>query len=536
MTRTLAILCAAILAAMATASTAYAAALAATPAAPAAERPAPKPEPRLGTNLSGPADWNTELPFVDAFRMSRPWISQKKGAGWGKGPELALDARGWVTRLEPDCFAETPLCTIEKGHYPSGDYTVLYDGEGTIEFNSPAKIVSREAGKIVVTIDSSRGGFFLKLAASNPQNYVRNIRVIMPGFAETYRQNPFHPVFLKRWQGMACLRFMDWMETNGSKIAKWSDRPTPEDATFSSRGVALEWMIDLSNRLQADPWFCMPHLADDDYVRQFAKMVKERLDPKRKVYIEYSNEVWNGMFLQSRWAGEEGKKRGFAEKPWEAAWKFTGYRSVQIFKIWEEVFGGRERLVRVLPSQGANAYVSRQVVEFQEAWKQADALAIAPYITCNVPMEGKGLTAAEVEKWTVDQALDFMETKALPESTRWIKEQKRVADQYGLKLVVYEGGQHMVGVGGGENNEAMTRLFHAANAHKRMGDIYRLHLEAWTKEGGDLFCNFSSVSQWSKWGSWGVMPFYDDDPAKYPKFMALLRWGKQCGQPVNVPE
>ena len=34
-------------------------------------------QPRLGINLNGPADWNTELPFVDVFRLSRPWISQR---------------------------------------------------------------------------------------------------------------------------------------------------------------------------------------------------------------------------------------------------------------------------------------------------------------------------------------------------------------------------------------------------------------------------------------------------------------------------
>ena len=48
-------------------------------------------QPRLGINLPGPADWSTELPFVDVFRQSRVWISQKQGASWGKGPELALD-------------------------------------------------------------------------------------------------------------------------------------------------------------------------------------------------------------------------------------------------------------------------------------------------------------------------------------------------------------------------------------------------------------------------------------------------------------
>jgi hypothetical protein len=128
-----------------------------------------------------------------------------------------------------------------------------------------------------------------------------------------------------------------------------------------------------------------------------------------------------------------------------------------------------------------------------------------------------------------------METKALPESIKWIAGQKKIADKYGLKLVCYEAGQHMVGVGGGENSEAMTKLFHTANAHPRMGEIYAKYLKAWQDAGGDMFCNFSSIGAWSKWGSWGVMQYYDDDPAKAPKLMALLRWAKEQGQKVNLP-
>jgi hypothetical protein len=262
-------------------------------------------------------------------------------------------------------------------------------------------------------------------------------------------------------------------------------------------------------------------------------MVKARLAPQRKAYVEYSNEVWNGMFAQSKYAGEQGIKLGFAEKPWEAAWRYTAYRSVQIFKIWEEVLG-KDRLVRVLPSQGANPYVSERVVEFQDAYKQADALAIAPYVTCNVTRQGKP-SAAEVEKWTVDEALDYMEQKALPESVRWIKGQKKVADKFGLKLVAYEGGQHMVGVGGVENNETITRLLHAANRHARMGQVYQKYYDAWTAEGGDLFCYFSSTGSWSKWGSWGLLEWFDEDPAKSPKFMATMGWAKQRGQKVDAP-
>ncbi|MGE0758030.1 MAG: hypothetical protein AB7O38_13460 [Pirellulaceae bacterium] len=250
-------------------------------------------ESRVGINLAGPADWMTELPFVDVFRTSRPWISQRERAGWGQGPALELDDWGWVKKLEPGCYAETMLCTIRDGHYPSGVYMVLYEGEGTLDAGQNCRVVEREAGRLRLAVDTARGGFSLRLRATNSDNYVRRIRVIMPGFEETWERDPFHPAFLKRWQGLTCYRFMDWMHTNGSEVRRWADRPTLDHATFSRRGVALEWMIELCNRQRIAPWFCMPHQADDDYVRRFARMVHERLNASLPAYIEYSNEVWN---------------------------------------------------------------------------------------------------------------------------------------------------------------------------------------------------------------------------------------------------
>ncbi len=496
----------------------------------------PQPNPRLGINLAGPADWNTELPFVDVFRLARKWVSQTKGQPWGKGPELTLDEHGWVKKLEPNCWAETPICTIRGGHYPPGQYTVLYDGKGKIEFFNAAKIIASEPGKISINADPNKGGFHLKITQTDPDDYIRNIRVIMPGFLETCQDNPWHPVFLARWKGMACLRFMDFMHTNNSTISTWADRPKLSDATFTTKGIPLELLIDLANRLNTDPWFCIPHLADDDYVRNFAQMVKNRLNPDLKIYIEYSNEVWNGQFKQHHYAGQKGQELGFAEKPWEAAWRYTAYRSVQIFNIFEEVFGSADRLIRVLPTQAANPYVSERILEFQDAYKHADALAVAPYISFNIHPQAPVNPTAEVQNWTLDQLLDYVETKSLPQSIGWIQRQKHTADKFGLKLIAYEAGQHLVGVAGGENNETVTALLHKANAHPRMGKIYEKYLTAWTDAGGDLLCHFSSVSRWSKWGSWGLLQHYDDDPAKSPKFTAVLNWAASLNQPVNLPK
>ena len=497
----------------------------------------PDAPPRLGINLAGPADWMTELPFVDVFRTARPWISQKKGAGWGQGPELEIDEFGWVKRLEPGCYAEAMLCTISDGHYPAGTYTVLYEGEGKLDFAKNATIKQAEPGRILIDVDSSRGGFSLQLLETNPENPVRAIHVIMPGFEQTWREDPFHPVFLKCWKGFACFRFMDWMHTNGSEIARWDDRPTLQHATFSKRGVALEWMIALCNRQRIDPWFCMPHLADDDFIRRFATMVKEGLEPSRKIYIEYSNEVWNGQFAQSRYAGEQGVKLGLGpkERPWEAGWHFTAVRSMEIFRIWEDVFGGHDRFVRVLPVQSGVGAVADGVCGFREAAKHADAMAGAPYMSYSIGRGKSKDLGEQMRDWTVEQMLDHFEKTGFAESLERMAKDRASADRHGLKLIAYEGGQHMVAfVKGRELTEKLSATMHACNRHPRMGELYTRYYDEWARLGGGAFAVFSSIGRFSNHGAWGLAEFYDSDPADYPKLDATLRWAKEHGQEVAL--
>lgn len=63
-------------------------------------------------------------------------------------------------------------------------------------------------------------------------------------------------------------------------------------------GVALEYIISLCNELDAAPWINVPHLADDDYVTKLATMLRDKLRPDVKVYVEHSNEAWNAAFPQ----------------------------------------------------------------------------------------------------------------------------------------------------------------------------------------------------------------------------------------------
>ncbi len=482
-------------------------------------------EPVMGINLAGLCDWNSELPFVDVFRETRQWVSQRAGEGWGKGPELELDENGWVKKLEEDCWAEVPLCTIPDGHYPAGIYTVMYDGKGKLEFGN-AKIVSEQDGIIEIDVDAKNGSFWVRIKETDSQDYIRNIRVYLPGYAsETSRAETgiWNPEFLNRWKGMKIFRTMDWQATNGSKLKVWSDRPRVEEAVYSRAGMPYELICDFINHTRADLWICVPDDVDDEFVRNLATLLKTELDSQKKIYVEYSNEVWNSQFEQNHRAAQKGRALGMAESDWEAAWLYTARRSVEIFSIFEDVFGGTERLIRLLPSQSANPYVSEQIVKFEDAWKHADALAIAPYIGWSVSADEKD----EAIGLGLDGVLDRLENKILPETIDIMKKQKELADKYGLALVAYEAGQHLVGLWVANDDENLNNIMISANKSERMGEIYEKYFKAWEDIGGAAMCHFSSVGGWSKWGSWGLIQYADETTKDSPKYRATLEWAEK---------
>lgn len=492
---------------------------------------------QLGINLAGIADWSTEFPFVDLFKQSRAWfVEGKQPADSG----LTLDADGWITQLPLGTVASTIVSVLGNSHFPSGDYVILYDGEGVIKVpNQLYKSV--KPGRIVVNVYGEKGIFRLDISKVNPQNYIKNIRVVPIAQEETYLKHRWNPTFLARWSGVACLRFMDFMATNNAQLVTWKDRAKPSNASFASMGVPLEWLVDLANELNCDAWFCMPHKADDDYIKQFALYVKDNLKPNLRAWVENSNEVWNGAFQQNKDAAIAGQRLDFSQDSGKAALRYYAYRSVQIFKIWTDVYKRHDRFVRVLAAQAAYSPVAEEILSFKDAASHADVLAIAPYVSFNVPVssneqvgDDKRFNDKAVSTWSLDQLFEHINKVSLPESVQWVKNNKKIADEYGLKLVAYEAGQHLAGFGGAENNERLTNLLLSANADARMGEIYTQSLLMWAENGGDLTCSYSSVGSWSKWGSWGLLQNHDDAPQISPKFVASVKWAISRGQKMAI--
>jgi hypothetical protein len=248
--------------------------------------------------------------------------------------------------------------------------------------------------------------------------------------------------------------------------------------------------------------------------------VNANLDPSLNVFIEYSNEVWNGMFSQNRYAREKGVARKLDENIYHAGWRYYSERSVEIFRIWEQVFGGDDRLVRVMATQTDDPWMSNLLLSHKDAWKHTDVLAVAAYF--GVEMDKAG--APDLHKLSQEQLIEHVSKVQLPRLLVKLKKNREVASKYDLPLVAYEGGQHFVGIGDDVNDPKIKALFTGVNRNPAIERLYDELYHGWKHIGGTLFVHYASPSLYSKWGSWGIKEYLYEPREQAPKYDATMRF------------
>lgn len=474
----------------------------------------------LGVNLSGIQSYTTAFPFLDVFKSSSSWVSGH-GDVWDDGRRINVDEAGWVRSLAPGQVVHSVF--IASGiRVPAGQYVVEYEGEGEIVYQEGARLVEHAQGRDVIEVDPEHGNCYLDIISLNPQNYLRNIGIRLP--VQAPAGETFNPVFLERIANFKTLRFMCWMlGDNPEQVGQqtWGERPKLGDARWSERGVPLEVMIDLSNRIGADPWISLPHQADDDYIRHFVELVRDKLDPKLKIYVEHSNEVWNSTFSSYAYASERGIALGLSTDPYEARWRYHVRRSREIFAIFEELLG-RSRIVRVLAAQQDGPFEAEQMLAYEETPKHIDALAIGAYFGVEL---GLPESQSRMQQMTVDDLFHELETVTLPRAMQYVSENAAIAARYQVPLVAYEGGQHLSSIMSGIDDPAINELFDAANRDPRMGRLYSRLLEEWnTVSGGGLFLHLNECDRMGPYGRWGLLESIDQPRSEAPKYDAVMRW------------
>lgn len=589
----------------------------------AGEMPALSFEPSLGINTEAPQGGvdtaGMPMPFADIFRTARPFAELSD-------TQTTFDENGWPIKFADNVnFARTKLLQgALADSIPEGLYTVIYDGEGTLEFGSAGSVndVKKISGENKYTFEllleefdgedevaaSDTNAFNMNIKDINISNPVTNIRIAMPGgtctgnpylrmdsqddcpsgsvfesFADRLEADReaiiFNPDYLLFMRNFKVIRMMNLMESSLKKlcyspedcpeeVGTWAHRALLSDAVWGGndgrtsdedhKGVPIEVMVELANVIERDIWVNMPHVATNDYVKNYSKYVSDNLNSDLKIYVEYSNEVWNPGFAAHNYSVAQGTTLELNSVPDEfadsnrdadyfARLRYYSQRAEEIFILWKSEIGSdsSSRLIRVLGSFIGDRVLTEQMIK-HVGTSNIDAVAIAPYFF-GCPYEAicpdapkTLLTATTVDDIfeTLDQSAEI-DVKSIDGTIAAVENQLTVTSANNLKLISYEGGQHLVtGVFGSiieENDKPRLRaLFNEANRDPRMKQRYITFLNGWKNladEGTALFTLYTLPQSYYRFGNFGIKEHLNQARSEAPKFDGIMTFQetqKEC--------
>jgi hypothetical protein len=513
---------------------------------------------QVGMNVDAPVYYSTCWQYRDLVRSAQYFAGhgdlydpkklggQFDSAGWPKG----LDpSQQFYIRCGQSIGGDPPGGTISRAaNLPAGTYTLYATGKGSVQvqvFLEGGGAVTQNypvAGPATIPVVVPTSIFpypVIRILTSEPADYVRDVRFLMPGYKA---DDPlvFNDEFIAGLKPFPVLRCMNLGATNSPTVKTWADRATPT-APFThsvehGKGIPAEQYGELARRTGADLWICLPHTADDDYATRFGALLKSVLPAGTKVYLEYSNEVWNTlMFPQGKDLQAEALASGryTGKDPFTSLLRYYAYKAKKAHDAFAAGFGDDSRLVRIVASQSANWYTAdTELDEYVHVLGgPVPTLAVGGYIGLDF---GQPDQAAATKALGVPGLLRALrdDPRGIPGMVKEFQGNKVVADRYGSPLAVYEGGLHLVGTTIGTlQDQDLTNLYAATNRDPGIKDVIAAQLKAARDAGVGVFAEFAYCDPYSMYGSWGSKEY--ERQADAPKYRAMVEWAAATPGPIT---
>jgi hypothetical protein len=611
----------------------------------------PQALPQVSYHPGGPAYW--DRPYFANALSSGSWVDQdfQTLPYWSS---TQFDANGFPQTLvagqteiraivnglhagygaSPSNFPD--LRAIFRGHWVvtwQGNADIRLDGTATTYLPGESSGAATGAllnGRRVYRVTDAPGWISVRQIVAP----VTDIKVFLPDPANpqnaSIENQLFHPSFLARVNeaSWGLIRTMGFTETNASPVQDWVDRRRPRHAFavgvlntrppangFSGNratGVAYEHLVALSNATQKDLWINVPHLATDDFVQRLARLVRFGSDGTNpytspqpnpvwaplaanlKVYVEYSNEIWsNGdSFAQGNWAQDQANAAGIS-KP-----RFNARRFSQVWRIFQQEFGGSTRIVRAAAVFTASqAYTGEFLNELRD-YGPTQSPAVTPDLIACTTYFGNGIqdwahAKAQQQAGTGDpwfyttgvfdpgngqlrpvslpatdpywrskpfqrhlsETLTEWRRRMLggsasegggPDATgfgggfeMWLRQLALTTFPQPKALVAYEGGPSLYTDyldGGDVRDDGVTTFMSALNRHGGIRQLYDIHLNLAKSKGLRTHSAFVDAGVWGKYGQWGHLEHWAQSRLAAPKHFFLLDWIQQMASVRHVDD
>ena len=506
----------------------------------------------IGVNLAG--DWL----WADAVRQARTHWDTAAHLGDGAATE---DANDWPTE---DCSL-----LVWEGHaYNEGTYALSFNGKATVSVSYNYGTVNgsqSSAGTyntatntttatVVITDTSAENCSIIftntqRTAGSATNTGITNVHLYRPvseGASTSYSAGTlFTDQTLALTEKFSVTRFMDLVGVIDSTETNWPDRPLP--GIWHQSPIAYEYVVAYGNASNRDIYINIPLYATHAYVTNLANLIRygsdgvnpytsaqthpvyAPLNPGLHVYLEYSNEVWNGGFEETNenynivvadqaannaeWSilNFDG---GAASNLYSGAWRRIIYQAKLISDDFRAVFGDA-----AMPPN-ANATV-RPLIEFQAGDGQATGSTQLQFldsyfnnsdgvkhVAAPHPVKyflwGAGGATYYTSNDDTASSVDALFASGIPNSGYAATTQidTALAKGYGLKRVAYEGGWSVYnGTNGYESADGTAAALakfdvRATTAQTQAQTIFQ-------QSGGDLNIFYTS-SSWAPTYVWGL--------------------------------
>jgi hypothetical protein len=310
-----------------------------------------------------------------------------------------------------------------------------------------------------------------------------------------------------------------------------------EGGSFSTMtpGMPISVMCALANKLKAHGWFCMPPNLNDASMQSYASAVFASLDSDLWAIFEHSNEVWNSGFPVFALSASRSAKE-FSSWDWS---KGQGWMNDRMADAVAAVAGSRQyRNAWGVQNVSTNQATQDALfecdsvsggIEADFTINKYDFIATAPYYNTGFTYSGTAaaysgyVTAIQGSDyaWMADQLttssgineqIDDHITTYIPS---WIAAAARFRGRrgaYGIKVVCYEGGCHVVGansIDGGfpasgvsvADVQAFWINYLSSAAHAGVMTDYLTRLKT---AGVYMPSQFTVAGVWTTGGTWGM--------------------------------
>lgn len=472
------------------------------------------PVRQYSLGLSQVNDSDVDEPFVDVWKTIRSYDTPVGGTA-----APALDAEGWpLGDFKSYLWDGSAIRGDQSGTYKlsftgRADVTLTAAWMGRTVFTDYDAASNTTTYDLIITstanlIPSLNFANTRRDAGAAANTGVANIRLLRPGYTS---DQTFTTPLKRLAEKYPILRFMTWSETTNNRTTEWADRTLPGDNQIrrfggQRAGVAWEYIIQFANETGRDLWLTFPGGATDDYLSRLALMLKygadasgnpyaapqaepvhPPLNPNLRIYLEYSNEVWNPhasfyQYQQNLQAARAEVAAGNSPLNYDGAadpkvWARRRYakRIVEAGNIFRSVFGESAMMTRVRPllmwQYDNQNNTAADALEFlHNYYGNGDGRQhVANPRPVNHYVFGGGQASYYGSNNSLAETVDALFAAGVPNGryAERLKVSASWAHAYGIKLMSYEGGVSMTAAGSTfQMNEVQT----AAREDARMKD------------------------------------------------------------------